>query len=215
MAYVAISGDFIDRVERKIQTMLRAELATIGEEPKPVVSGHEPFVTKAVWGDHAHFKEILPVEWCNHQESLRIKFAVPGQLNKKGDPLEYNTSISFTKSVKFPPRFASYDNQAVPNTEPILAELVEWSIKMYEIRGRWDAVEDKIKEFLHSCKSANEAVKLWPDVKMYFDAGDIKRLEVKNSRSESTSDAAKVLAGIDTGEVMSAAVIARLSGAQV
>jgi len=49
-----------------------------------------------------------------------------------------------------------------------------------------------------------------------LDVSDVQRLEIKNVRSGSKdSAAAEALAGIDTGEIMSVAVIARLSGAQV
>lgn len=216
MAYVAISGDFMTRVNNKINNMARAELSTIGEEPKPVLSGHEPFVTEAMWGNHAHFKESMPTDWCGRTERLNAKFEIPNQFKADGNPFVYHTTLRFTNDdIKTPPRFNFYDNLNVPNTEHTLSQLVEWVSKHHEITMRWKAVTDKITEFLHSCKSANEAVKLWPDVKTYFDAGDIARLETKHGRTETKSAAADVLAGIDTSEVMSAAVIARLSGAQV
>lgn len=217
MAYVAISGDFLTRVKSKIEKMTRAELATIGEEPKPTCSGHEPFIVNAMWtAEHAHFKDKIPTEWCGRTERLNIKFEIPGQLKADGKPHLWHSDIKFTSDIKTPPRFSSYDSHPVPNNEPMLATLVDWVIKQQEIVNRWKAVETKIFEFLHSCKSANEAVKLWPDVKTYFDAGDVARLETKQARSGSdNSSAAQVLAGIDTSEVMSAAVIARLSGAQM
>lgn len=218
MAYVAISGDFIARVERKINGMKRAELNTIGGQPEVTCSGHEPFVTKAMWGEHAHFKDVIPSNWCSSGDRMDIKFHIPDQYRdaNKTEPVMYGSSIKFTNdNIKRPPRFNNYENLEVSNTEPVLSELVQWVSKQHEINERWNGVERKIKEFLRSCKSANEAIKLWPDIKMYFDNYDIERLENKPGRTETKSAAAEVLAGIDTSEVMSAAVIARLSGAQV
>jgi hypothetical protein len=97
-----------------------------------------------------------------------------------------------------------------------MASILDYAFKLNEIDTRWEIVRHKVTEFLRACKSANEAIKLWPDVKTYFDVEDVKRLEVKHGRlGNKDSAAAEALAGIDTSEIMSAAVIARLSGAQV
>lgn len=216
MAYVAISGDFMTRVKNKIEKMTQSELNTIGEEPSIQCNGGEPFVIQTLWGEHANLRNDIPSNWCSSTEELRIKFNIPEHFTAKGEPIQYHSKVKFLSPAKTPPRFSNYESNEVPNTEPILMHLVEWAGKRQEIINRWKEVQDKIRTFLHSCKSANEAVKLWPDIKAYFDPSDVQRLELKAVRAGSEgSDAAKVLAGIDTGEVMSAAVIARLSGAQV
>jgi hypothetical protein len=57
-------------------------------------------------------------------------------------------------------------------------------------------------------------VTLWPDCKVYIDDEDIARFEKKVVKTASQdSEAAKVLAGLNTDELMGAAVVARLSGA--
>lgn len=215
MAYVAISGDFNARVEEKIHKMLQAELATLGEEPVVHCTGQEPFITNTVWGEHVQLKDVVPDDWCNKPDDLNVRFPIPDQVNDRGNPIHYNFKLKFANGIKTPPGHGYYDTKDVPNSEPLLATLVDWAIKRQEIIARWSAVQDKIESFLAECKSANEAVKLWPDIKMYFNAQDVARLETKHGRSETQSKAAEVLAGINTDEVMSAAVIARLSGAQV
>jgi hypothetical protein len=215
MAYVAISGDFNARVKEKIHKMLQAELATLGEEPAVHCTGQEPFITNTVWGEHVHLKDVLPDTWCSKRDDLNVRFAIPEHTNSQGKPIYYSSRFKFSSEIKVPPNFGYYDSQTIPNSEPLLATLVEWATKRQEIIARWSAVQDKIESFLRECKSANEAVKLWPDIKMYFNAQDVARLEAKHGRSETQSKAAEVLAGINTDEVMSAAVIARLSGAQV
>lgn len=215
MAYVAISGDFSARVEGKINKMLNAELTTIGEEPVVHCTGQEPFIINAIWGEHAQLKDVVPDEWCGKRDGLNVRFPIPDQVNDRGNPVHYSFKLEFANDIKVPPNFNYYDSKDIPNNEPLLAALVGWAIKWQEIIARWAAVQNKITEFLEECKSANEAVKLWPDIKMYFNAHDVARLEAKHGRSETQSKAAEILAGINTDEVMSAAVIARLSGAQV
>jgi len=59
-------------------------------------------------------------------------------------------------------------------------------------------------------------LKLWPDLKLYIPNEFIARVERKAAKAEkSESSAASILAGINTEEIHAAAVIARMSGANV
>lgn len=216
MAYVAISGNFMDRVRTKIQYMRNVELKALGEAPIVTCNGNEPFLINAVWGEHAHLMALMPEKWMRQTEDLNVKFAIPGVFTRENEPKYQEINIKLTNALKLPPVFQHYDHKVVPNDEPVLAQAVDYAIKSDEIFTRWKQVAEKITDFLHNCKSANEAVKLWPDIKTYFDKDDVERLEAKAERAgQSASNAAEILKGIDTNQVMSAAVIARLSGAQV
>jgi hypothetical protein len=76
---------------------------------------------------------------------------------------------------------------------------------------RWDNTENKIVEFLQSCKSLNEAVKLWPDVTLYVEKCDIDRMGVKREKVKE-SKALEALKELDTDALVSNAVISRMSG---
>lgn len=215
MAFVAISGVLLDRVNNKIKAMRDAELRTLGEVPAIAISPSSMLAKKAPWGEHIHLYDVMPENWTNTHSSLEIKFKVPG--------FEETTKPWFTAKLKathdnfrFPPKSSWYENYEVSADEPELAQLVEYAKRSKEIETRWREVREKVLGFLQACKSANEAVKLWPQVKIYLDQEDIDRIEKKVVRAGSAeSSAVQALAGIDTASVESAAVIARLSGAQV
>jgi hypothetical protein len=219
MAFVAISRDFMMRVESKIENMRRAEVRTLGENrPELAMHSTDPFYMQTIWGDHAPLQSQMPKEWLNHQEAVRLKFRIPGATRAKEHHnwFEFRATCTSKDGFPIPPRFASYEEKECDATNPMVAGILDYALKLNEIDSRWETVQKKVTDFLRACKSANEAVKLWPDVKTYFDNEDVKRLEVKAVRAGSKdSAAAAALAGIDTGEIMSAAVIARLSGAQV
>ena len=219
MAFVAISRDFMMRVESKIEHMRRAEVQTLGND-RPELSLHatDPFFMQTIWKEHAPLQAQMPKEWLNFQEVVRFKFKIPGAERIKEHQNWFDFRVRCTSQDGFPvpPRFASYDEKECDATNPLLQTILDYAIRLNEIDTRWEVVNKKVTEFLRACKSANEAIKLWPDVKVSFHSEDVERLEKKAVRAGSSeSNAAQALAGIDTGEIMGAAVIARLSGAQV
>lgn len=219
MAFVAISRDFMQRVNGKIEQMRRAEAKTLGDtRPDLALAPTDPFFIQTIWKEHAPLLSQMPKEWLNHQENVRLKFKIPGaeRIKEHHNWFEFRAVSTNKDGFPLPPRFASYDEKECDPNSPLLASILDYAVKLNEIDSRWETVQAKVTEFLNACKSANEAVKLWPDVKTYFDSNDIARIETKAVRAGSKeSSAAQALAGIDTGEIMSAAVIARLSGAQV
>ena len=219
MAFVAISKDFMQRVEGKIENMRRAEIQTLGNDrPELALHATDPFFMQTIWKEHAHLHAQMPSDWIGHQETIRLKFRVPeaNRMAEHKNWFDFRIRCTSQDGFPVPPRFNSYDEKECDGTNPLLASILDYAVKLNEIDSRWDTVARKVTEFLRACKSANEAIKLWPDVKVYFHADDVQRLEVKAVRAGSKdSAAAAALAGIDTGEIMGAAVIARLSGAQV
>ena len=219
MAFVGISRDFMQRVTSKIEKMRRAELKTLGDEkPRLHIHNTDPFFMNTYWGAHAPLYMQMPKDWVSHNETAYLKFRIPGATRERemDNWFDFHAKPTGSEGFPIPPRQSTYEARECDPTNPIMAEIVDYAVKMNEIDTRWEVVAKKVIGFLQACKSANEAIKLWPDVKIYFEAGDIERLEVKNVRAGSKESAAAVaLADIDTGEIMSAAVIARMSGAQV
>lgn len=215
MAYVAINPAFIGRVEAKINAMCEAELKTLGGVPLPQVTDKSDFFLDNVWGLHKHLHALMPSEYKNDYSEWRI--TVKATTDNKEHAL--NVSIP-TKHMAdaYPPNFSWYSHKDIDadvDKYPEVQPLVEYVQSRAEILTRWSNVDEKVIGFLRECKSLNEAIKLWPDLKVYVDEMDMKRLDVKHAKTDRASKAAEALAGLDTDELMGAAVIARLSGAEV
>ena len=219
MAFVAISKDFMSRVETKISNMCRAELKTLGDKPDLALNPSDPFFISTVWKEHAHLYPMMPREWLSKHPEVSLKFKVPDANFTDESRNHFGFKAKTTganQEFSFPPSHSYYNTIVCDPYSPIMSSILEYAVKYKEIEQRWETVDNKVVQFLRACKSANEAIKLWPDVKTYFDSEDVKRLDIKVVRSGSKdSAAAAALANIDTNEMMSAAVIARLSGAQV
>jgi hypothetical protein len=216
MAFVGISKDFMERVKVKINNMHQAELKTLGEVPTVSITDREPWVLKALWGDHVHLIDQMPENWMQTLQEVRLKVEInnPDLLDKADR--QFNFKVNPPSKTVAPPNFNWYNETSVSADCPQIAPVVEYATKFKEIQVRWINVTAQVTQFLYSCKSANEAVKLWPDIKMYFDQHDVQRLEVKTVRSGTAeSEGAKKLAELDTSSLTSAAIIARMSGATV
>jgi hypothetical protein len=188
--------------------MLYAELKTLGAPPLPTVDTNSDFFMDNVWGEHRNLQDVMPDEYKQKANEWRISLNI--------DDVATNISISTGHlGYIYPPNYVWYSHKDVSSDYTEVAELVTYLKAKAEIVHRWTNVRIKVLGFLDECKSLNEAVKLWPDVVTYIDRDDIQRLEVKREKSANQSRAAEALAELNTDELMGAAVIARLSGADV
>jgi hypothetical protein len=201
MAYVAISGDLITRVEQKINGMKIKELNTIGEKPDKGFDENSEYLLGLMWGEHIHLKDILPDSFVSKYNSFGVT-----------SPYSTSRIYIYTKgNTKVPPKVSNYiDN--VDWEHPEFVELKKWLDTEQEINLRWHKTKNDVRGFLQKCKSLNEAVKLWPDVEMYIDSSDLSRMNVKKEKSEKTNAAMEALKSLDTDALTANAVIARMSG---
>ncbi len=219
MAHVAISRDFIQRVDNKIDRMQNAELRALGNEPQVSMSPDSKIMLETIWGEYLHLRSQIPQAWWNINNCARVSFnTTTSRPNSDGVAVPISMSVTVrptTGDFDFPPNASWHTNRMLSDRDhPDFKEVVAYGDSKAEIEERWRVVRTKVTEFFKSCKSMKEAVTLWPDCKVYIDDEDIARFEKKVVKTASQdSEAAKVLAGLNTDELMGAAVVARLSGA--
>lgn len=204
MAYVAISNELQSAVRDGIRAMHRKELAAVGEVP--CLEGTEPFVEKALWGKYAHLKPMMPAEWKKKANSITMRITFP-----EGAWQEY---VSLKAPQEAPPTYNTYDQPKVifSHDDPTLTSFVSVITNRQDAHKRWKGVEEQVMQFLTNCRSLNEGLKLWPDLRMYVPKQYLDRVERKVERSKDESNAAReALKNIDTNQVVAAAVIARIS----
>jgi hypothetical protein len=219
MAHVAISRDFLNRVDNKIDRMQNAELKALGNEPQVSIPPDSKIMLETLWGEHLHLRSQIPESWRNFSNCARVYFnTTTSRLNSDGELAPISMSVTVrptTGEFDFPPNTGWHTNRMISDRDhPDFKEIVAYGDAKAEIDERWHTVRTKVTDFFKSCKSMKEAVTLWPDCKVYIDDEDIARFEKKVVKTASQdSEAAKVLAGLNTDELMGAAVVARLSGA--
>lgn len=104
-----------------------------------------------------------------------------------------------------------------PDIHPAIRKAFDTSKAVLCLVEKWQAVEKKVKTFLESTKSVNEAVKLWPELRTFLAVEDQQRLDkegsTKKARESRIDEARKVLAEIDTQSIVADVVGIKLSAA--
>lgn len=216
MAYVAISGQLMDEVRGKINRMKEAELNSLPPSTDNLSFSYVPHDYEAmVWGEHLHLKSVIPATWMRYVEEIR------GTTEFTHNERTHKASLYVKLSTRVPappiPNASSYRAEiTMPETHPDMAVVIERNRQVLDITDKWSALSSKIRDFLNNCKSLNEAVKLWPDVRVYIPDSYMKRMLVKSERTaEKISKASEFLKQIDTDHAIAAAVSARMAGAKL
>jgi hypothetical protein len=220
MATVGISKDLINRVESKIMGMRKAERASdLPNIDKNYSIDASKLYNIGNWGvDHVHLLESIPKDWLTKSPEANI--TIHGWTD---EAVQLKASVRFT-GMTFAyqrPRDNYYNRQeseltldqvrAFPEETPGRAELLQrWDDAVIEkaIIARWEKVSTDITEFLGKCKSLNEAVKLFPGVRMYIHWEDLERLDRKVERP---TQRAKIVEAVDTEGLTAAAIAAKLA----
>jgi hypothetical protein len=222
MATVGITKELINRVKTQINTMRRAERnSDVPDIDKNAAVDASQLFNIGCWGEkYVHLIAQIPKDWLSKISDANIH--ITGTLD---DGRNLNTNVRFNnmKSAYSRPKDSYYSKsdseltieyvRSLPEETVGRAELLQrWdeSIIALDIDTRWAKIETDITEFLDKCKSLNEAVKLFPGVRMYIHREDIERLERKLERP---TQRAKIVEDVDTEGLTAAAIAAKLAAA--
>jgi hypothetical protein len=204
MSYVAISASFINDVKSKLRQMRNKEVSAIPSLDYKISNTRTDLVGWA-WGKHLHLMEQMPAKWCQKISSTSLRI-------DKADR-QLRMSVDIVPPLVTPPGDSPSGLLSVSPDDPEIKAFVDHEQTLYEIKQRWDKVDEQIVAFFKKCKSVNEALKLWPQIEMYIPSQYIDRVNEKKERSSGgPSEAAEALKKLDTDHLTTAAVISRMSG---
>lgn len=206
--YVGLSAQLKRDIKMQIQKMGAAQLSRIQESTHPFPNGltgeeWRERIERRAWGDPIRLKDQIPDDWLRPHSAVDVHFELDT------DRLEV---VYSGDQIDFPPTFEQrYAPDVTFNVEDLEPELVE-KIKRYftlqkDTIERYAKTEHEVEKLLDRCKSLNEAVIVFPDLR-YFLTEDIKRrLDAKRKEEEERD---KRLEGIDTALITSAIVVEQL-----
>lgn len=221
MAYVAISNQLLHDVASQIDKLKDLERQTLKPPVNEMrVAPDDPQAMALIWGDYMHLKDQMPDTWKTQTAKVTMQYRV--QMEH-----DYNTAyfqlICNSDSGFITPRVQGYTSYGLDVTykeesdcPPIMAEILEYTKQVTEVDSRWKGIRGQVKDFLNNCKSLNEALKLWPDLRIYIPPRYIERMEANSpsaKKNAQESAALKALQSIDTDFVVAAAVGARMASA--
>lgn len=219
MATVYITQELSSRVSDVIKRMRDADITTQNADTgRPIELDTSEFLTKAMWGEHLHLKDQLPSEWLSINSGPTMTITMPA--DEDGKQVKHMIGFRNQKVINRP----NHDRWSEPKIECTKAFL-DANVDMTgvlnilgyidrmelnnEIKAKWSKVEQDVLLFLGKCKSLNEALKLWPGVKLYIPSEYIRRVEHKVERKVREKE---IKESVATDELTAAAIAARLAG---
>ncbi len=213
MATVKITKELTKRTEGIVNTMREKELLSLFLEKDFKVSGVDAsdLYNRIAWGaDKMHLIKEMPDGWIRRVE---ISDILVTEL--------HSISLFDMRSAFIRPTAERYGGQIPKITVAELAEIPDHIIGVAElrqavkncearlsIRKRWEGVSTKVSEFLAKCSTLNEAVKIYPAVRMYIHVSDLERLDRKVDKSAKSKE---VIENIDFDALTAAAVASKIS----
>lgn len=207
--YVAISRELIDFTRKQIRRMSEVEEAAAPSAHIVVDDTSTPFALQLIWGEHQNLRGQIPDTWLQQLERIRINLV-------GHDSVQFSLDVKFTRSVYVPHDLSAY-NHAPRTIDPTLYPEVMAAMNVMrertEINRRWIAVRAQVIGFLEQCKSLNEAIKLFPQIRTYVPAEYLARVDKKTEKKvRDTTHVMGSLAKIDTDMLAQSAVLSRLAG---
>jgi hypothetical protein len=223
MATVRLTSALLITIGHTVDHFCLAEIeATVPGHSTVINHNAAELFTHLDWGEHKELLGTIPAEWLRtpDQVTLRVRNS-PGSVG----PKELLMSIRGLVGVLARPCPEAY-------RQPFIISLVElrslsrmpgvpelltaWDnqLVMDEIKQRWRKVKEDLMAFLGKCTTLNEAVKLYPQVKLYISKNEIDRLEYKRPAPPSDKERRKAVLGDSLAalhEVTAAAVSAKLA----
>ena len=214
MAYVAISQSLRQDVRSRINSLKSVELSTVpSNEDKQHVNHITDAHLKQVWGPYHHLIDVTPSEWKKSIRNVELKSVKVFPVDGGTVEIKATRNLEFNPEISAPPIADRYGfSVLVSNEDPDMAALLEAGMQRHAVKCKWDKIEKQVSQFLLSCKSLNEGLKLWPDLRVYIPQSYLDRVEIKVAR-EKSSAAADALKNVDTDLAVSSAVTARFMSA--
>jgi hypothetical protein len=227
MAYVAIAKTLIGDIEIRINNMRDIELKAEPAPKFPTIRFTQPewgFLRDEVWGP------LVGTTLMFHPElTASSTFTFNFQIEDKEVPgVRVRNSSDYYKDISTEVKdvarhfcatnAGSYRSAAVfrvtRDMHPAFEAWAQWEASRKEIVARWKGIADQVEGFLETCKSLNEALKLWPDLQRYVSGEDMKKVNARAEKPKKDQSAAMArLAAMDLDTIASSTVLARLAAA--
>jgi hypothetical protein len=210
--YVGISKELKKEILNHIDQMAADQLGRTSSQTDPFpegISGPEwaSRIEAKAWGKQMVLKGELPGEWMRAHRLVDVYFEWNGE--EKALHVTYEGDI-----IDFPPTF---DERSAPDIffqaedlTPDIEEMIDRHLRLQrDTEERYERTKEEITKLLSRCKSLNEAVALFPDLRYFLSEGVKARLDAKrNGGAEAKPDTR--LEGIDTALITSAMVVEQL-----
>ena len=224
MATVIITKDLRERVAAKISVMRQAELKSDCPQYDATLNiDISDMFNRLAWEGQEHLINVIPNKWLKKTNDAALNLCVTVD---EGGAISHRVNVSGLSNAWCKPNPEYYgSNDRISLSETTLLEFVDGTpgkaellermqlIKqVHEIDKRWQKVAADVDSFLRKCKSLNEGVKLFPNIRAYIGAKDLERLDVKPPPKQERQN---IVEGLDTEALTASAMAFKLMGQKI
>lgn len=225
---IQITDKLTDEIKKHIDEMCNsAIIAEFGSPNKEIpfhINGKDAtLMDTMVWGKHLHLRSQIPSKWCEALRSdggsLNLRF----RFNEKEIPDDDSIRLCLHTDGRpyyAPPQTHMYSfwfhldsNTATGVLKPLYEDIKARAA----VVNRWKQTKIKVLTFLETCRSLNQAAKVWPEIVNFLPEDRRKRLEEDNKpkvKKERTTPAPEeVLGQIDRDAIAGDLVALRFATA--
>ena len=211
MTIVNITDKLVECVSGVIRNMEHVECKPFNQSGQMTLNPDSPFVQKLLWGDLQAVRAQVPDTWLGSAQYVWGNVSIT---NEDGKVVTESLRLDFKNYIPMPVMYAH--QQVTPTLDPEAGEIRAYAQNMREVETlklKWAKVSFQVTQFLTTCKSLNEGLKIWPQLSMYIPKEYLDRVAAdKVKKAPPVSSAAAAFASMDTNLLISSAVTARLSG---
>lgn len=239
MALVRISKQLHEDVKHHVKVLAsaeRTEIPGVSDELSDTGPGPRMVADAVLWGEHLHLRDQMPDAWMKtanagffHTRHVHpdgqvevtssIQCPIVGLRLPPGAEIQYNYSRG-VRDYHVSVHWDFDDVRAVADdaNDPRHAlaarimDMVRHEQAVRALQHKWDQRLRDLTQFLNKCKSLNEAVKLWPGVRLYVPKNYLEQLDTPVVRPQAVVRKERALENVDTDDLTAAAVAARLQG---
>ena len=213
MAYVKLNEGIRSAVYANLKLARDLEAKNVLGLELPADEVFEGLDMKAVaeriaWGEYLHLRDRMPNDWKCFPDGvdfhiakqvLTYRFPRDGRPELPPKMTNWRPDLCITSPLQF----------GMDEYPPNVQRCIDFYTKDEAITNRYETWWKQLSGFFDKCKSLNEAVKLYPDLRLLLSDEVKARLDHKRERSD-RSEPDDRLAGLDTASITGAAVASTL-----
>lgn len=218
MATVKITQDLLTRTRRKVEHMRDTEIASLvpsfGKRETIDVSHIYHLCT---WGEeNIPLVNQIPQDWLLPADDADFRV----ECDEFEDPIRL-TVQGLTRAFRRPTTDRWGNDSVAKCTESFLRGLPSHMTGLHDLLNnlegaktvqglvqKWQKVAIDVEDFLSKCSTLNEAIKLFPNIRMYTHKDDLERHDRKLEKSVKRKE---IVENLDMDSLTAAAVASRLS----
>lgn len=201
-------ADIEQHIKELCKTAIKSEFGSENDK-MPLYICHEDkdFADKVYWGDKINLRDQMPEKWCS---AIKCSSSSPYssyefRVKNEAYPKITLRFLVDTKgnTYKAPPNISNWEDRVtfyktLSDKSPMPTYVFEQLKARCEVATRWEETGKKVKEFLQTCRSLNQAVKIWPELSNFLPEDRRNRLEEDNkpkAKKERTTPAPEEILG--------------------